>query len=229
MGKNENLVFQQVSQEQLQRHETRKPLFFKLKKELGRPLISFFTSFRYPVLIEDNDVSMLEAVLQKTDMTSGFALIISSPGGDSLASERIINCCRSYSKTGEFWAIVPAKAKSAATMCVFRAIPASHSDGSRPPVPSEGGQPFRPEAGHFLAGIGMGGRNASEWRKSVKKTDGGGLFGVRCLFIPPGEGDTDARGETDDEEDKRNAPDERLGTVGPPDRAQPGDRQEHGQ
>ena len=44
----------------------------------------------------------------------------------------------------------------------------------------------------------MGGRNASEWRKSVKKTDGGGLFGVRCLFIPPGEGDTDARGETDD-------------------------------
>jgi hypothetical protein len=49
-----------------------------------------------------------------------------------------------------------------AERCVFRAIPASHSDGSRPPIPSEGGQPFRREGGHFLAGIGMGGRNASE-------------------------------------------------------------------
>ena len=42
--------------------------------------------------------------------------MISSPGGSGLAAERMINVLRSYSGTGEYWAIVPAKAKSAATM-----------------------------------------------------------------------------------------------------------------
>jgi ClpP class serine protease len=49
------------------------------------------------------------------------ALMISSPGGDGLSAERIVNLCRSYSGTGEFWAIVPGKAKSAATMICFGA------------------------------------------------------------------------------------------------------------
>ena len=42
--------------------------------------------------------------------------MINSPGGSGLAAERIINLLRSYSGTGEYWVIVPAKAKSAATM-----------------------------------------------------------------------------------------------------------------
>jgi len=121
LGKSENLIFSQVSDEQLQLHKTRKPLFLKIKKELGRPVITFFTSFRYSAMIEDSDASMLEAVLQKTNLASGFALIISSLGGDGLASERIIKVCRTYSGKGEFWAIVPAKAKSAATMICFGA------------------------------------------------------------------------------------------------------------
>ncbi len=50
------------------------------------------------------------------DLSGGLALFISSPGGDGLAAERIINVCRSYSGTGDYWAIVPGKAKSAATM-----------------------------------------------------------------------------------------------------------------
>ncbi|GCC10855.1 serine dehydrogenase proteinase [archaeon] len=72
-------------------------------------------------MIEDADADMLEGVLQKMDLSSGLVLLISSPGGDGLAAERIINICRSYSKTNDYWAIVPGKAKSAATMICFGA------------------------------------------------------------------------------------------------------------
>ena len=50
------------------------------------------------------------------DLSKGLALIISSPGGDGLAAERIINVCRHYSETKEYWAVVPNKAKSTARM-----------------------------------------------------------------------------------------------------------------
>lgn len=83
---------------------------------LGAPVISFFTSFKYPVMIEDDDVDMLEGVLQKCNLSDGFYLLLNSPGGDGLAAERIINICRSHSKTDEYKVIVPGKAKSAATM-----------------------------------------------------------------------------------------------------------------
>ncbi|MCL4465127.1 MAG: hypothetical protein M1389_03720 [Chloroflexi bacterium] len=114
-------VIQRVLAEQKQGHETRQGLFRSLEEQLGRPVVSFFTSFRFPVMIEDADADMLEGVLQKLDLSNGLALLISSPGGDGLAAERIINVCRSYSRTGEYWAIVPAKAKSAATMICFGA------------------------------------------------------------------------------------------------------------
>jgi len=64
---------------------------------------------------------ILEGILQKTDLSNGLALLISSPGGDGLSAERIINICRSYSGSKEFRAIVPGKAKSAATMICFGA------------------------------------------------------------------------------------------------------------
>ncbi|MCB2209429.1 ATP-dependent Clp protease proteolytic subunit [bacterium] len=95
---------------------TRKELFRKIEKELERPVVSFFTSFNYPVIIDDSDADLLEGLLQSMDLSNGLALLISSPGGSGTAAERIINVCRSYSGTGEFWAIVPGKAKSAATM-----------------------------------------------------------------------------------------------------------------
>lgn len=114
-------VIQQVMTEQNQGHETRKRIFIELEKELKRPVASFFTSFRFPVMIEDADADMLEGVLQKMDLSSGLVLFISSPGGDGLAAERIINVCRSYSETNDYWAIVPGKAKSAATMICFGA------------------------------------------------------------------------------------------------------------
>lgn len=118
---NKGIIFNEVMIEQNQGHPTRKPLFVELEKILGRPVLSFFTSFRYPVMIDDGDTDVLEAVLQKMDLAKGLAVLISSPGGNGLAAERIINMCRSYSGTGDYWAIVPNKAKSAATMICFGA------------------------------------------------------------------------------------------------------------
>ncbi len=99
-----------------QSHQTRQEIYGELEEELGRPVVALFTSFVHPVSIADPDADMLEGVLQNLDLSEGFALAINSPGGSGLAAERIINICRGYSGTGEYWAIVPNKAKSAATM-----------------------------------------------------------------------------------------------------------------
>ncbi len=114
-------ILLQVLSEQGQAPPTRKPLLLKLEAMLGRPVVSFFTSFLFPVNIEHKDADILENVLQAMDLSHGLALLINSPGGLGVAAERIINICRSYSKTGEFWAIVPGRAKSAATMICFGA------------------------------------------------------------------------------------------------------------
>jgi hypothetical protein len=114
-------VVSQVMREQSQEPSTRRDLLIELENQLKRPVVSYFTSFGYPVMIEDKDADMLEGILQKMDLSNGLAVLISSPGGDGLAAERIINLCRSYSNTGEYWAIVPGKAKSATTMVCFGA------------------------------------------------------------------------------------------------------------
>ncbi|MBW2167097.1 MAG: ATP-dependent Clp protease proteolytic subunit [Deltaproteobacteria bacterium] len=116
-----DLTIQKVMNEQNQTHETRKRLYLSLEKLLQMPVISYFTSFNFPVMIDDNDVDMMVGILQKTDVSKGIALIISSPGGDGLAAERLINVCRNSSGTNEYSAIVPGKAKSAATMLCFGA------------------------------------------------------------------------------------------------------------
>jgi len=112
----EKVVLTKINQEKAQDHSTRVFLFKKIERLLKLPLVAFYTSFRYPVAIEDSDAEMLENVLQATDTKNGFALMISSPGGDGLAAERIANVCRCYSGTGKYLAIVVGKAKSAATM-----------------------------------------------------------------------------------------------------------------
>jgi len=112
----ENMVFKQVQEERHQGHNTRKKLYIKLEKQLKLPIISFYTSFIYPVMIEDSDADMLEHVLQHCELKNGFILMISSLGGSALAAERIINICRNYSGTGKFQVLIPGKAKSAATM-----------------------------------------------------------------------------------------------------------------
>lgn len=109
-------VLVNVNEERLQGHTTRKKLYSQIEKMLGIPIVSYFTSFHAPVVIDDSDVKMMEDVLQKTDVRGGFALMISSPGGSGLAAERLVNLCRAYSGNDGYWAIVPGKAKSAATM-----------------------------------------------------------------------------------------------------------------
>jgi|SRR5579864_2846017 len=114
-------IIAQVQQEQGQGHVTRRGLFLKLEKTLGRPVVSYFTSTNYPVNIEDTDADIIESVLQGLNLSKGLGVLISSHGGYGESAERIINVCRSASGTGEFWAIVPGKAKSAATMICFGA------------------------------------------------------------------------------------------------------------
>lgn len=110
-----------IQNERQQAHATRQRLFEQLERVFRRPVVSFFTSFRYPVMLEDNDADMLEATLRTMDLTNGLVLMISSPGGDGLAAERIVNILRTHSGAGEYWALVPGKAKSAATMVCFGA------------------------------------------------------------------------------------------------------------
>ncbi len=109
-------IISRVQTERTQAHPTRQQLFLDLEQHLNRPVVTIFTSFHYPVAIEDEDVDMLEGMLRSLDLTNGVAVMINSPGGSGLAAERMINVLRSYSGIGEYWAIVPAKAKSAATM-----------------------------------------------------------------------------------------------------------------
>ena len=105
-----------VQTERTQGHPTRRGLFVDLGSQIGRTVITFFTSFRYPVALGDEDVEMVEGLLRTLNLSNGIAIVINSPGGSGLAAERMINLLRSYSGTGEYWAIVPGKAKSAATM-----------------------------------------------------------------------------------------------------------------
>lgn len=112
----EKLIIEGIVEERLQGPGTRSHLYTEIKKKIGVPVVAHFTSFVYPVTIEDNDADMLEGILQKCDLSEGFALFLNSPGGSGLAAERIINICRSYSGTGSYITIVPGKAKSAATM-----------------------------------------------------------------------------------------------------------------
>jgi hypothetical protein len=114
-------VIGNVLSERNQDHRTRKAIFGELEAELGRPIVALFTSFSFPVILEDGDVDIIAGVLQSLDLRNGLALMISSPGGDGLAAERMINVCRSFSGTGEYWVLVPGKAKSAATMVCFGA------------------------------------------------------------------------------------------------------------
>jgi ClpP class serine protease len=133
--------------ERQQTHVTRQPLISKLEELLGVPVVSFFTSTTMPVIIDDSDADVLVGFLQMMDLSKGLALVISSHGGDGVAAERIINICRAYSGTGEYWVIVPGKAKSAATMICFGASkifmgPTSELGPVDPQIPRHMGDDF---------------------------------------------------------------------------------------
>jgi hypothetical protein len=111
-------IYQAVQDERFQTPASRRALFKKVSAAFAdRCVVTFFTSFHYPVEIDDDDCDMLQSVLQQTpNISKGLVLMISSPGGDPLAAERFVNICRTYSGTGDYWALVPGRAKSAATV-----------------------------------------------------------------------------------------------------------------
>jgi len=110
--------FQQLLEEVNQGHSIRQSIYQKLEKQLGKnkTVVAFFTSFRFPVLMDNQDADMLEEVLRSSKMQGKeVVLLLNSPGGEALAAERIVNVCRTFSADG-FSVIVPKMAKSAATM-----------------------------------------------------------------------------------------------------------------
>lgn len=141
----------------------RRPVYKNLERLLenllgsGCSVVSFFTSFRYPVVIDDTDATMLEEVLRNTDLNDKkLVLLLNSPGGDALAAERIVNICRAFSPKG-FDVIVPKMAKSAATMVCLGAdeILMSHTSELGPIDPQilvrdENGNPIRYQAAHEI-------------------------------------------------------------------------------
>lgn len=110
-------VYDEVDAERYQTGDTRRRYYRRLSKVFdGGAIVSLFTSFTYDVQLEHEDCDSLLNVLHLTDLKNGLVLLINSPGGDILAAERIVNICRSYSGTGDYWALVPGRAKSAATI-----------------------------------------------------------------------------------------------------------------
>jgi hypothetical protein len=120
-------TFRELLAETQQGHEIRQPLYEQIERQLESQMnvkvrvLAFFTSFFWPVIIQDSDADMIEEVLRNTDIKGReLFLILNSPGGDGLAAERIVNIFRTYGG-GSFSVIVPKMAKSAATMICFGA------------------------------------------------------------------------------------------------------------
>ncbi len=110
------LTQQSLLREIKQSPELRSPYLKAISEARGgRTVVSFFMSFytRTPLMPEDAD--QIEEILCNENIQKGITLLLDAPGGDGLTAERIIRICKSYSK-GDFETIVPARAKSAATM-----------------------------------------------------------------------------------------------------------------
>lgn len=109
-------AFETIQTEVSQAPSLRKPLLQKIKQIRDKRLVvSFFISFQSQSPLGQYDADMIEEVLVNSDTSNGITLILDAPGGDGLAAERIIQLCKNYSKK-DFETIVPARAKSAATM-----------------------------------------------------------------------------------------------------------------
>jgi len=144
-------------QEAHQDHPMRRHLYEALEAAFDNKavVVSLFTSFRWPVLLEDTDADMLEEILHNCDCPDKeLVLLINSPGGEAFAAERIVNICRSFSPKG-FKVIVPKMAKSAATMVCLGATEIGMSATSElgpvdPQIPIQDGDEIRYLAAHEI-------------------------------------------------------------------------------
>ena len=172
---NQKAPFNRLLQEISQSPDLRKDLYRQIEQALGSKVrvVSIFTSFTFPVVLEDADADMLEEVLGNTDWDNKeLVLILNSPGGNALAAERIVNICRSFSEKG-FRVIVPKMAKSAATMVCLGAdeIIMSRTSELGPIDPQilihdEHGKPVRYQAAHEIVD------SYNELMSEASKTEG---------------------------------------------------------
>lgn len=109
----------EILREVEQSHSQRKPYLKRIQEQReGRALVSFFISFEPEANepLSQKDADIIEEVVCNTNTSKGITLILDAPGGAALAAERIIQICRKYGGEKGFETIVPARAKSAATM-----------------------------------------------------------------------------------------------------------------
>ena len=138
-------TFRTMQCEVNQGHSQRLPYLKKIEELRDeRTVLSFFISFSSNIALSSQDADMIEEVLINSDNSKGVSLLLDSPGGDGLTAERIIQICRNYSG-GDFEVIVPARAKSAATMVCLGAdqilmSPTSELGPIDPQVPFDMGQ-----------------------------------------------------------------------------------------
>ena len=109
-----------LTNELAQSPKIRQELLRRLSSQIGRTVITLFTSFRYPVTLDSGDADLLEEILHATNLHNGLCLVLNSIGGDSIAAERIVQTCRVYAKEA-FDVLVPRRAKSAATLIALGA------------------------------------------------------------------------------------------------------------
>lgn len=86
-------------------------------------VISYFTSFKQSFGVIDDDAILIEDLIRTTNTNKPLVLILSSPGGQAVAAEKILNVCRSYADLNQtsFTAFIPKSAKSAATIIALGA------------------------------------------------------------------------------------------------------------
>lgn len=106
-----------IQREVRQSHSQRKPYLRRIQQQReGRTVVSFFISFEVNEPLSQKDADVIEEIFCNTDTSKGITLILDAPGGAPLAAERIIQICRKYGGDKGFETVVPARAKSAATM-----------------------------------------------------------------------------------------------------------------
>lgn len=118
----DSLTLSAIQEQAAQAHSTRVDLYQSLEDEIGTPVVAYFAAFDHRgSMIQDDDASMLQDVLQASGIKGDFTLMISSPGGFPESAERFVSVCRAFADGGKFSVLVPGLAKSAATMIAFGA------------------------------------------------------------------------------------------------------------
>jgi ClpP class serine protease len=100
--------------------EIRRGLLRQLEDALKRTVITYFTSHKHPVTIDQTDADMLEELMRQTNFHNGLCLILDTPGGDAISAERIVRICNVYSGNN-YEVLIARRAKSAGTIIALGA------------------------------------------------------------------------------------------------------------